>query len=214
MNKYTTLFFDLDATLYTTSNGLWERIKERISLYMIERMGIPAAQVAGMRQDYYRKYGTTLAGLQRHYQVDPEEYLNYVHDIPLREYIAPNPKLREMLASLPQARWVFTNSDSNHVERVLSVLGISDLFDGVADVYALDFQVKPTPEAYRRTLAMAGNPAPESCVLFDDLVANIMGAKEMGLYTVLVNPNGSHPKADLQVRELLELPSKMPWLWR
>lgn len=213
MQKFDTLFFDLDATLYTASNGLWDSIKNRISLYMIERMGLPADQVAALREEYYRKYGTTLAGLQRHYQVQAKEYLDFVHDVPLEEYIAPNPKLREMLASLPQELWVFTNSDRPHVERVLGILGIRDLFSGVSDVYALEFNVKPKPEAYARTLAMAGNPAPTTCVMFDDLIPNIAAAKELGFGTVLVNPNGSHPKADLQVNELLELPSKMPGLW-
>lgn len=211
--QFETLFFDLDATLYPVSNGLWKIIKKRISGYMIERMGLPADHVAVLREEYYRKYGTTLAGLRQHYQADPKDYLDYVHGVPLEDYIRPNPALRVMLESLPQNLWVFTNSDRPHAERVLSILGIKDLFDGISDVYALDFHNKPTPEAYRRTLALAGNPAPEKCVMFDDLVPNIIAAQEMGFYAVLVSEDTSHNKANLQIQDLLELPSKMPELW-
>ena len=73
---------------------------------------------------YYIHYGTTLRGLQIHYGIQPKEYLNFVHDLPLHQYLQPNPALREMLRSIPKKRWIFTNSDQPHVERVLSILGI------------------------------------------------------------------------------------------
>jgi len=213
MKKFKTLFFDLDATLYPASNGLWETIKNRISGYMIKRMGLPAEQVPGLRQKYYQTYGTTLSGLRKHYKVNPEDYLNYVHNIPLADYLSPDPQLRAMLESLPQNLWVFTNSDEPHAKRVLSALGIEDLFDGVADLYALDFQIKPNPQAYRRTLELAGNPDPQTCVLFDDLAPNLVTAQKMGFYTVFVTKDGSQIKADLHIQDLLELPAKMPGLW-
>ena len=213
MQKFDTLFFDLDATLYPTSNGLWKVMKERISGYMIERMELPSEKVSALREEYYRKYGTTLAGLQRHHQVNVKDYLDYVHGVPLENYINPNPELRSMLESLPQKLWVFTNSDRPHTERVLAVLGIEDLFEGISDVYALDFDNKPSHSAYEKTLALAGNPDPEKCVMFDDLLPNLIAAKEMGLYTVLVNEGESHPKVNVQVQDLLELPEKLPELW-
>jgi len=41
---FTTLFFDLDDTLYPPATGLWEAIGSRINLYMTERMGFPPEQ--------------------------------------------------------------------------------------------------------------------------------------------------------------------------
>ena len=40
--KYSTLFIDLDDTLYINEDGLWAAIKERMSQYMIEKLDIPA----------------------------------------------------------------------------------------------------------------------------------------------------------------------------
>ncbi len=67
---FTTIFFDLDDTLYPASSGLWPTLKARMSQYMIEIMGIPAGEVPGLREKYFRRYGTTLRGLQANHQVD------------------------------------------------------------------------------------------------------------------------------------------------
>jgi putative hydrolase of the HAD superfamily len=212
--RYTTLFFDLDDTLYTSDNGLWEAIYERMSYYMIERLGLPAAQVPELRQGYYRKYGTTLRGLQRHYQVDAEEYLAYVHDLPLEKYLRPAPDLRAMLSSLSQSRWIFTNADADHAARVLGVLGLTDCFEGIIDVRAIHFACKPESVAYLRALSLAGDPHPQGCVLLDDSTANLTAARRLGFTTILVNQNGhAHPAADHTLSNLLDLPRVMPELW-
>mgnify|MGYP003891328993 CR=1 FL=1 len=39
-------------------------IKERMNLYMVERMGLPEKDVPAMREQYFKMYGTTLRGLR------------------------------------------------------------------------------------------------------------------------------------------------------
>jgi putative hydrolase of the HAD superfamily len=213
--KYTTLLFDLDDTLYKSGNGLWEAIRQRMSQYMVERMGLPAEEVPALRATYYKKYGTTLRGLQRHYQVDSDDYLAYVHNLPLDHYLKPAPQLRSLLASLPQQRWIFTNADADHARRVLATLEVADCFDGIIDVRAIQFACKPEPVAYQRALALAGNPPPAQCVMLDDSLSNLGGARQMKITTVLVGKNGnSDPAADYVVSDLLKLPLVLPELWK
>jgi putative hydrolase of the HAD superfamily len=216
---YTTLFFDLDDTLYASSNGLWEAIRERMNAYMAERLGLPWDQVLQLRRSYYETYGTTLRGLQRHYQVDAQDYLNYVHDLPLEKFLEPAPELRTMLLSLPQRRWIFTNADADHARRVLSILGCADCFEGIIDVLSIEFACKPERIAYLRALKLAGQHAhadilPGECVMLDDSVSNLMAAREMGFATVLVSLNGSsHPAVMYSLQSLIDLPRAMPELW-
>ncbi len=99
--QFTTLFIDLDDTLYPAGNGLWQAIKERIRQYMRERLGIPAQVVPELSHQYFLQYGTTLRGLQANYHVDMLDYLAYVHDVPLADYAAPNPGLCSILTSIP-----------------------------------------------------------------------------------------------------------------
>jgi len=208
-----TIFFDLDATLYPESNGLWPAIRSKIDQYMHERVNIPLSEIPNLREDYYIHYGTTLRGLQIHYDVQAEEYLNFVHDLPLQEYLEPNPALREILFSIPKKRWIFTNSDQPHVERVLSILGISDCFDGLVDVYALEPHCKPKQEAYQIALKFAGNADPATCAMLDDSVNNLTPAKKMGFFTVWVGQNGTHPMADRTLSEINDLPKVVPEFW-
>ena len=208
-----TIFFDLDATLYPESNGLWPAIRARIDQYMHERINISKAEIPGLREYYYIHYGTTLRGLQVHYGIKTEDYLNYVHDLPLHEYLQPDPILRGMLLSIPQHRWIFTNSDQPHAQRVMNVLGIKDCFEGLIDVYAMEPYCKPKPEAYRLALEFAGVSDPETCALIDDSPQNLAPAKRMGFFTILVGQNGSHPTADRSLVDINDLPKIVPEFW-
>lgn len=210
---FSNLFFDLDATLYPASSGLWNAIKRRIQNYLVEVMGFSEKESKELRQAYYQNYGTTLEGLRRHHDINPVDYLAYVHDIPIEDFIEVTPQLNEILSTLPQTKWVFTNADRDHARRVLNHLQVHDLFAGIVDVYALDYQVKPQPEAYHQALQLANAPTSASCVLFDDLPQNIPPANEIGFFTVLVNENEANNSADLHINSVLELPQRMPQLW-
>ena len=94
---YTQLFFDLDDTLYPSTNGLWNLIRQRMNDYMLEVLRIPPEQVAILRRQYFEAYGTTLRGLQIHYQVDADDFLAYVHDLPVESILSPDAELRRLL---------------------------------------------------------------------------------------------------------------------
>jgi putative hydrolase of the HAD superfamily len=208
-----TIFFDLDATLYPESNGLWPAIRNKIDQYMREQIKIPKSKIPQLREHYFIHYGTTLRGLQIHYGVEAPEYLNYVHDLPLHQYLQPDPELRAMLLSIPKQRWIFTNSDRPHAERVMDVLGISDCFDGMVDVYTMEPHCKPRPEAYQLALELAGAPDPRTCALLDDSTRNLAPAKEMGFFTILVGQNGTHASVDRAITEIHDLPQSVPEFW-
>lgn len=210
--QISTLFIDLDGTLYPADNGVWDLIADRMNHYIHEHFHVPLEEVPALRLAYYHKYGTSLRGLQQHYDVDAEHYLAHVHDIPVHEYIAPNPAMREMLQRLPQPKWILTNSDRNHSHRVLQALGVDDLFEGVVDVMATDYLPKPDPVVFKIALEMAGNPSPENCMFFDDLPKNLKPAREMGFTTVLVGGKEPQDTHDYHIRHILHLVDELPWL--
>jgi putative hydrolase of the HAD superfamily len=182
--------FDLDDTLYPQGNGLWGAIGERINLYMVERLGVPAAEVAARRDGYFRAFGTTLNGLLDDYHIDPADYLAFVHDLPLERYLQPDPELALMLAGLPQRKSIFTNADGAHARRVLARLGVAGQFDPIVDILALNFVNKPRPEAYQVLLGALGAP-PAECALIEDSARNLLPAKALGMTTILVSANGA-----------------------
>jgi putative hydrolase of the HAD superfamily len=208
-----TIFFDLDNTLYPGENGLWRAIRMRIELYMKERLNIPEQDVHALRRSYFERYGTTLRGLQIHKHVDPADYLAYVHDLPLQDYLSPNPQLHQLLMSLPQRRWVFTNADAAHAGRVLKTLNLVDCFNGIIDVFATEFACKPEREAFEKAMQIAGEADPRCCMLIDDAPRNLAAAREMGFAAILVGGEDATANGVLRVPDLLSLRSVVPELW-
>ena len=204
--RFNTIFFDLDETLYPPSSGLWSAIRERINAYMHERMGIPPEQIGVLREQYFREYGTTLRGLQSNYTVDMDEYLAFVHNVPLEAHLNPDPELRGVIESLPARKFIFTNADSHHANRVLDVLGLQGLFDGILDVHTLAPYCKPMPESFELALQAAGSPDPHTCALLDDQARITRAARSLGLYTILVWKDSAGEDADAALVKWADLP--------
>ena len=183
--RFTTLFFDLDDTLYPSSSGLWHAIKDRMCQYMCERLFIPEVDVPVLREQYFKMYGTTLRGLQERHSVNTEEYLAYVHDVPLKEYLKPDPLVREVIASLPTRNLIFTNADANHAWRVLAALELDDMFDTIVDVNAIAPYCKPMPESFAIAMDLADEPDPHKCVMIDDLPCTTRAALDVGMASLL-----------------------------
>jgi putative hydrolase of the HAD superfamily len=197
--------FDLDNTLYPAGSGLWEEIGARISLYLTERMGFARDDAAALRRRYLAAFGTTLNGLRHDFQIDPHDYLAFVHDLPLERYLRPDPALDAMLGRLPLTKVVFTNADARHARRVLDQLGVTHRFARIIDILSLDFVNKPNPLAYQRALEQLA-AAPAECLFIEDTAANLPPAHELGMLTVLLGqPPAAAAGIDFHVRDLSEL---------
>jgi putative hydrolase of the HAD superfamily len=212
MQAYSVLFFDLDDTLYPSSNGLWEAIGQRINTFMTDRLSIPAREVIALRDNYLQSFGTTLNGLIENHHVDPQEYLDYVHDIPIESFLDPDPKLRAMLLELHQKKVIFTNASGDHARRVLRRLRVDELFDQVIDIIALEFSNKPKPAAYRKALGFASAADPHTCILVEDRIDNLLPAGALGMTTVLVGDRSSGNQADFQIQRITDLTRVVPGL--
>jgi len=210
--NYQTIFFDLDDTLYNKESGVWQAVRARIEMYMHERLGIPWADIPALRNEYLQNYGTTLRGLSTRYQIDVDDYLVYVHDVPIEDMIPANPELAEMLARLPQRKWVFTNASLAHARRVLSALGISAQFDGILDIHAMAYHSKPDAGVYRLALETAGERQASHSLFIDDRWANLEPAKKMGAGTVLVGNSEPYPAADRCIARVEDLLVALPSL--
>lgn len=194
--RFSTVFFDLDDTLYPASTGLWPVFKNRMTDYMRERMGFPQADIPHLREKYFLEYGTTLRGLQANHQIDTEDFLAYVHDVPLRDFLAPNPAQRRAIASLGTHNLVFTNADAPHARRVLAALELEDLFETIIDINTASPWCKPMPEAFAIAMQSAGEPDPLRCVMIDDLPRTVQAARELGLYGILYGSHSTPGEAD------------------
>jgi putative hydrolase of the HAD superfamily len=207
------IFFDLDGTLYPETNGLWLAIKLRIVQYMTDRIGLDPETASLIREDYLQRYGTTLRGLQIEKKINAREYLNYVHDLPLENYLAPDPALKFMIQRLDTPHWIFTNSDINHTKRVIKMLDLDGCFDGIIDITRLDYICKPDLRAYQQALEAANIQNVSNCLFIDDSTENVQIAREMGFQTVQVTSKPKDSPAHHVILKITDLPDVFPDLW-
>ena len=180
-----TILFDLDDTVYPRSTGIMGEIRRLILDFVQTRLDLPEEEADALRERYLQTYGTTMRGLQVNHQIDPDDYLHHVHEIPLHEYLRSNPELDAILAAAPQEMVIFTNASREHAERVLDVLGIRQHFSRIVDVRDMEYESKPRPSAYVRICELLG-VEPEACMLVEANARNLYPAKEIGMSTVLV----------------------------
>ena len=182
-----TWILDCDNTLYPSDSGLFARVNARITTFMEERLSIRVDEIDALRKRYWDSYGVTLGGLIAEWGVDPQQYLEYVHDIPIDDLMAPDPELARALERLPGDRVIFTNGSTDHAERVLNRLGIRELVGEVYDISFMEYIPKPRAFGYEKLLTALGIE-PSSCWMVDDLAANLETARLLGMTTVLVGP--------------------------
>ena len=128
MNEFQYLILDLDETLYPRRTGLMAEIGRRILLYLTSRMGFAPDEAADVKKRFFVRYGTTLRGLQIEYQVNADDYLHFVHDVPLENYIEPAPALDAMLGRLRATRL----TTARRYARWISRWGISRAFSAMS----------------------------------------------------------------------------------
>jgi len=181
------LVFDLDETIYPRDSGLMQAISARISAYMVERMEMDPEIVPTLRRAYWEQYGTTSRGLQTLHGLDVEDYMQYVHDIPVHDYVRPDLALDRALNALSQRKVIFTNATEAHARGVLEAIGVARHFCGIYDVFYAGHESKPAPGAYRR-LVQDLDTTGDRCLMVEDSARNLQPAKALGMVTVLVNP--------------------------
>jgi len=206
--KITTLLIDLDDTLYPASCGLWEAIRRRIDLYVQTKFSLPPEEASDLRRKLFLKYGTTLRGLQSVYKVDAEEYLAFVHDVPLAQYIQADPAVRQALLACHQRKVIFTNADVPHARRVLKILELDNLFEQIIDIHAFDPYCKPMPEAFLIALDLLGETS-QTCMVVDDSLPNLVTAHTLGMHTVWVSAKPQAPPVDVVIPAIEALPDAL-----
>lgn len=187
--------FDLDNTLYPRELPIWRMVDDRIELYVRERLGTDPEGARRVRMNYLADYGSTLQGLMRHHGVRAAEYLEYIHDVPVPDLVPARPELSEMLEGLPGRCVVFTNGSRDYARRVLEALRVDGRMEGIYGIEFMEYIAKPSPYPYAKLLRATGSRAEDSCFC-EDSRRNLLPAREMGMFTVLVGGN-REPQASL-----------------
>lgn len=111
---------------------------------------------------YYKEYGLAIEGLTRHHKIDALEFNRQVDDaLPLDKILKPDPKLRKLLEDIDRNKvklWLLTNAYVNHGKRVVKLLQVDDLFEGITycDYGRPPLTCKPSQTMYDKAEKEAG----------------------------------------------------------
>ncbi|KAJ5647069.1 hypothetical protein N7490_003441 [Penicillium lividum] len=179
-------FFDIDNCLYSKECNIHDEMQKLINKFFCKHLDLTPDDAHMLHQKYYKEYGLAIEGLTRHHKIDPLEFNYEVDDaLPLETILKPNPKLRTLLEALDTTKvkpWLLTNAYVNHGKKVVKLLGIEDLFEGITycDYGQLPLVCKPSQEMYAKAEKEAGAPSTESCYFVDDSYLNCKHAAARG----------------------------------
>lgn len=204
------LIFDLDGVLTDTAKYhflAWKKLADELNMSFtekdnellkgvsrIESFGI-ILKINGRSNEFSDEEKERLANLKNDYyremieQLTPEDILCGV--LPFINAAKQN-GLKCAVASI-----------SKNAPRVLELLGISDLFDYIADAAAIT-KPKPDPEIFL-TCAKALGFKPNECIGFEDAQAGIEAIHSAGMLSVGINVSVTSLEPDITLTSTNEL---------
>ncbi len=157
-----------------------------MTAWVMDILNVPKPEADHLRHHYWKTYGTTLAGLMREHNIDPEGYLVDVHDISFSG-LSPDLTLRSGIQSLPGRKIVYTNGTAPYAQNVLKARGLDGIFDAVYGVEHADFHPKPERRAFETVFGKDGI-TPSTSAMFEDDARNLAAPHDMGMRTIHVAP--------------------------
>ncbi|ODV98521.1 hypothetical protein PACTADRAFT_24414, partial [Pachysolen tannophilus NRRL Y-2460] len=225
-------FFDIDNCLYERSTKIHDLMQIYIHKFFKDNLKLNDEDAHRLHHRYYTQYGLAIEGLVRNHKINALDYNKLVDDaLPLEKILKPNEELRKMLLSLKKngickRLWLFTNAYKNHGLRVVHLLGIGDLFDGITYCHYEEFPLicKPMPQMFDRALKEAGVLDKKNAYFVDDSGLNTRAAKKFGWGHVIqyvereedleaVRSKSAENEGISLIRNILDIPKVCPELF-
>ena len=206
MHAHPVWLFDLDNTLHNASPHIFPHINRSMTRYLEQHLGLGLDEANALRMQYWHRYGATMLGLMRHHGTDPDHFLVETHRFDrLHEMMVFERALHGLLRRLPGRKIVFSNAPRHYARAVLSVMGVSRLFEDVVGIEDLDYHPKAGIRAYHSLLQRRRLNAAQ-CIMLEDSAVNLRTAKRLGMRTVLVGGGLRTPAyVDVRIPNILAL---------
>jgi len=120
-----------------------------------------------------------------------------------RDGMSPEPGVAAWLHRLHKEGWlqaIASAAPRANIDAVLDALSATHVFQGIVSADDVH-RGKPDPEVYLTAASRVGVP-PERCIVVEDAVAGVQGARSAGMKSIGVSHNGKQLPADVVVRSL------------
>ncbi len=200
--------FDLDGVIVDTARYhflAWKRLADQLGIRFTEQDNERLKGVSRVASlDIILEIGKINADENQKHEYATRKnqwYIDYISKM------TPDEILPGSLAFIKELRnsgiRVAIGSASKNTPMILERVGISDLFDAVADGNIVK-RAKPDPEVFIKAAEMV-NIDPEQCVVFEDAVAGVQAALNAGMMCVGIGSPGILKKAHFVISGLNEI---------
>ncbi len=177
--------FDLDNTLYPSRVDLFTQVDFKMGTFIEKMFNISYEEAKIKQKHFFKTYGTTLRGLMTEHDIEPYEYLNFVHDIDFN-VLKPDDQLNAAINNIPGKKFIYTNASTEYAKKVLTKIGLSGVFKDFFDIHDADFLPKPDRRSYGKMINKFSID-PLSSIMIEDIAGNLNPAAELGMKTVWVH---------------------------
>lgn len=179
------LLIDLDNTVYRESSNIFSQIDKKMKEFISYTLKISQKEAYTLQKKYFLENGTTLRGLMLYHNIEPENFLSYVHDINLTT-INKDIVLKNEIKKYKGRKIIFTNGTLEHASRVLKRIDIFEEMDNIFDIKDAEYIPKPQVITYKKVVNKY-KLIPHNTIMIDDIKANLITAKKLGMSTILVS---------------------------
>tara|TARA_Y100000590_G_scaffold411104_1_gene504793 strand:- start:662 stop:1333 length:672 start_codon:yes stop_codon:yes gene_type:complete len=180
------ILFDLDGVLYDDLESVFGQVSKKMTEYISNKLNLNLKKAKELQTNYFHKYNTSLNGLMIHHNINPKEFLKYVHDIDL-SFMKKDLILRKELENINLKKFIFTNGSKEHANNITNHLGINDLFEEIFDIVDAEYSPKPTAKAFDLMIKKF-KIKPKETLYIEDIAKNLSIGKERGAITAwLIN---------------------------
>lgn len=203
MSDIRAVLWDMDGTLIDSEEFHWIAWRETMATEGIVITREQFLSSFGQRNDSIlpRWLGTAATPERIEKIANAKEQL--YRQLIRRDGILPLPGVAHWVHRLHEEGWlqaVASAAPRANIDAVLEALSAAHIFQGI--VSAEDVRRgKPDPEVYLTAAARVG-VSPERCIVVEDALAGVEGARRAGMKSIGLSHNGKHLPADIVVRSL------------
>lgn len=196
--KFDHWIFDLDNTIYNFNLGLFRRVSSRMTVYIKDFFDLNEIDALTLQRNMYKKYGLTLRGLMIEKKIDPEPFLEFVHDVDFSE-LNEDVALKTLLGKIKGKKSIYTNASFKHAKNILISMGIFEEFEIIFDIKDANYIAKPDLNSYlmmKKKLGLNDKNISKS-IFFEDTAKNLKPARELGISTVWIENDFNRKEAKI-----------------
>ena len=203
MNAPRAVLWDMDGTLIDSEEFHWISWRETLASEGITITREQFLSSFGQRNDSilprWLGESATPKSMEKIANAKEELYRHLIR----RDGISPLPGVANWIHRLHKEEWlqaIASAAPRANVEAVLEALSATHIFQGI--VSAEDVRRgKPDPEVYLTAASRVG-ASPDRCIVVEDAVAGVEGARRARMKSIGVSRNGKHLPADVVVQSL------------